>query len=111
MSRFDAAFAACGLPGLMHEFGQSAICALLNGLDKPATFMKSPEITRTDKVHGITQSVRVCEITIDTDDVADPYRIDKITIGGEEWSRGEVKAKTGGYSVVEVRIFERTIGA
>ena len=111
MSRFDAAFATGGLPGLMHKFGQSVICALANGLDKSVTAMKSPETTRTDEIHGITQTVRVCDVTIDTDDVSDPYRITKITIGGEEWSRGEVKERTGAYSVVEALIFERTIGA
>lgn len=108
MSRFDAAFAASGLPGLMHQLGQSAICTMVDGPGVTLSGLKSPEVTRVDEVGGVRQDVRTCELTIGLDPaasnggVAEPERIATVTISSEEWSVENVKGRTGAYAILEL---------
>ena len=109
MSRFSSAFAACGLPGLMYQFGQSAIYYPVNRPEIPLTMIVESETRRTEDASGARVVARTCKGTI-TDDpdstyggVATPNEAATMTISDEEWAIESVSRTEGGWILTLVR--------
>jgi hypothetical protein len=107
MSRFDADFAACGLPSLMDQFGQSAVYLPIDGPEVTLTkAVISPERPEQVERHGIVVNVRKCEATISRDPdaayggVASVTERATVTFGGETWPITRIMGKTDAYTIV-----------
>ena len=115
MSRFDADFAAGGLPDLMYQFGQSAVYSPIDG--PPVTLTKaifSPERVEPKDAGGIVLNMRKREVTISRDPdsafggVANVSTTATVTVDGEIWPIVSIQEVTDAYTIAALERPEGT---